>query len=65
MIWWPSDLDIKVKQGEWNISLHLGENGSSHDLSAGPVYTLEIREKSNPSTVVTAEFDLVGMEIRQ
>ncbi|HUT67306.1 MAG TPA: hypothetical protein VMW86_02005 [Dehalococcoidales bacterium] len=63
--WWPSGLDIEVKEGKWNISLHLDEIGLRHDLSVGPVYTFTIWEKWHPSVSKTAWFDLVSMEIRQ
>jgi hypothetical protein len=63
--WWPSDLDIEVKEGEWVVSLHLDESGIIHDLSEGPVYTFTIWEKWHPSVSKTAWFDLLGREIRQ
>jgi hypothetical protein len=63
--WWPSDLDTEVKDGEWNITLHLDEIGLRHDLSSGPIYTFTIWEKWHPSVSKTAWFDLVSMEIRQ
>lgn len=62
--WWPSDLDIEVKEGEWSVSLHADETGIIHDLSEGPFYTFTIWEKWHPSVSKTAWFDLLGREIR-
>ena len=62
--WWPTDLNIEVKEGEWDITLHPDGIMLHDELSLGKVYTFTIWEKWHPSVSKTAWFDLGSMEIR-
>ena len=57
--WWPADRLVQVKDGMWQISARLGENGAPLVLSTDGSYTLEVWEKGAPSNAEESlHFDL-------
>jgi hypothetical protein len=58
--WWPADEYIQVQDGQWQISVRLGENGAPENLEVGPLYVIEVWEDGNPSVMAEFHFDLIG-----
>ena len=58
--WWPTGQDIAVQNGQWTISVALGDNGSSQKILVGPFYRVNVWEKDDPALGGGYSFSLVG-----
>jgi len=58
--WWPAGHDISVQNGQWTISVALGDGGSSREILVGPFYSINVWERDNPARHGGFSFDLVG-----
>ncbi len=58
--WWPTEKFIQVQDGNWGISVPLGENAAPKYLSMSTYYSFKIWEKDNPAVVAGYGFDLMG-----
>jgi hypothetical protein len=59
--WWPVNKDIQAANGEWAITVPLGENGAPSALAKGPGYWIRIWSKENPDIRGLMYFDLIGL----
>jgi len=58
--WWPANLDIMVRNENWNIVVPLGVNGAPKSLLSGPSYHLILWQKNDSSVKGFFRFDLKG-----
>lgn len=56
--WWPANKYVQVQNGEWEITVRLGENGAPSALLTDTEYLFQIWEKGNPSETDSFPFDL-------
>jgi hypothetical protein len=59
--WWPVNKDIQAANGEWAITVPLGENEAPSALAKGPGYWIRIWSKENPDIRGLMYFDLIGL----
>jgi hypothetical protein len=57
--WWPTNLNIQVKNGGWGFTVELGRNGVPDKLT-GSSYFFKIWKKDDPNIFATQFIDLVG-----
>jgi hypothetical protein len=58
--WWPTNMEILVRNGQWEISVDLEQIGRVDNILIGPIYNLKIWQKDNLENKAEMFFDLVG-----
>jgi hypothetical protein len=58
--WWPAETCATVQQGDWQISVRLGQGNTPAQLAVTPMYEVRAWQQGQPSTSVVFPFDLAG-----
>jgi TolB protein len=58
--WWPSSDCADVQDGEWQVSVALGQDGSPDGLDESVLYTVRAWQRGDPSVAAVFPFDLFG-----
>jgi hypothetical protein len=58
--WWPADACATVQQGEWQITVALGQGGAPAELDRSSMYEVLAWPQGQPSTRLGFPFDLAG-----
>jgi hypothetical protein len=58
--WWPTDMNIPVKDSLFSATVYLNEMNKGQALVSGPQYYLEVWQEGNSSNSGSMIFDLIG-----
>lgn len=59
-VWWPADKYIQVQDGEWQITVPLGEEATNLYIGSETIFLFKVWKKDNPSVIAGYMFELMG-----